>query len=70
MWDPSSHVENSRKEQQNALCVTEKLAIPEHTAKDLPNKGSEIMAKCRHPFKNQLENNDSKDWRHDDNGDR
>ena len=47
--------------QRCALCTTEKLAIAEHTAKDLLNKRSEIIAKCRHQFKYQLENKDSKD---------
>ena len=44
-----------------ALCLTEKLAIAEHTGKDLLNKRSEVVAKCRHQFKYQLENIDSKD---------
>ena len=47
--------------QRCALCLTEKLAIAEHTGKDLLNKRSEVVAKCRHQFKYQLENIDSKD---------
>ena len=48
--------------QRCPLCTTEKLvAIAEHTAKDLLNKRSEIIAKCRHQFTYQLVNKDSKD---------
>ena len=46
-----------------ALCLTEKLAIAEHEGKDILNKRSEIVAKCRHQLKYQLAQIDSKDWR-------
>ena len=39
-----------------ALCLTEKLAIAEHEGRDILNKRSEIVAKCRHQFKYQLSN--------------
>ena len=44
-----------------ALCLTEKLAIAEHEGKDILNKRSEIVAKCRHQLKYQLAQIDSKD---------
>ena len=39
-----------------ALCLTEKLAIAEHEGRDILNKRSEIVAKCRHQFKYELSN--------------
>ena len=44
-----------------ALCLTEKLAIAEHEGKDILNKRSEIVAKCRHQLKYQLAQIDTKD---------
>ena len=43
-----------------ALCLTEKLAIAEHEGKDILNKRSEIVAKCRHQLKYQLTQIDTK----------
>ena len=37
-----------------ALCLTEKLAIAEHEGRDILNKRSEIVAKCRHQLKYEL----------------
>ena len=43
------------------LCLTEKLAIAEHEGRDLLNKRSEIIAKCRHQNKFTLLSIDSND---------
>ena len=45
------------------LCLTEKLAIAEHEGRDILNKRSEIVAKCRHQFKYQLSNKVTEEWR-------
>ena len=42
-----------------ALCLTEKVAIAEHEGRDLLNKRSEIVAKCRHRLKYELSQLDS-----------
>ena len=44
-----------------ALCLTEKLAIAKHKGKDILNKRSEVVAKCRHQLKYQVPQIDSKD---------
>ena len=43
------------------LCLTEKLAIAEHEGRDILNKRTEIVAKCRHQLKYELAQKDSKD---------
>ena len=43
------------------LCLSEKLSIAEHVGRDLLNKRSEIIAKCRHQTKYCLSQIDSKD---------
>ena len=46
-----------------ALCLTEKLAIAEHEGRDMLNKRSEIVAKCRHQFMYELANKDNDNLR-------
>ena len=41
------------------LCLTEKLAIAEHEGRDMLNKRSEAVAKCRHQNKYALSNLDT-----------
>ena len=43
------------------LCLSEKLAIAEHEGRDLLNKRSEIIAKCRHQTKFTLLSIDTND---------